>query len=449
MPVSLEQVQQIRVIMGDPNFEVDEGGLVDLVLRFVAQATQLKKDLEETQKKLETGPARSESEQKGKRGVEDLVSTKGLITGEKFNGHMKNSQFKSWSYTLRATIKSKDFKMAELMQRAEDYTKLENEFEDEEFMLDPENREKSALLHGVLINMVEMDSEPFKILENNDGRGLECWRLFHRRWNRQRALTSIDVAEAIRKIERAKSAEEVYAKLQDHQKLVMEWVKIRGTVYHEIDYKADYLRMVPEKWVRELKLDRALQGGVDECSARELLTRIEDYVRIHTSGPAGMDIGQVEEKTDAEKMQEGCCMSYQQDQSREWEAEGGDIGAIWTGTYNPNIQCWLCWGYGHPKSKCPLNPQNKGKGKGEKGQDKGKGKGKEGGFKGFPKGGFPAKGKGKGLDKGKGKGKGSYGGYNPYNTWPQPWMSAKRKRKGTSPHGRGIRRIPKRTYQKL
>ena len=195
---------------------------------------------------------KGESEQKGKRGVEDLVSTKGLLTGEKFNGQMKNSQFKSWSYTLRATIKNKDFKMAERMQRAEDYTKLEKEFEDEDCMLDPESSEKSALLHGVLINMVELDNEPFGILENNGGKGLECWRFFHRRWNRRRALTSIDVAEAIRKIERAKSAEEVYAKFQDHQRLVMERAKIRGTIDHEIDYKADSSRMVPEKWVREL-----------------------------------------------------------------------------------------------------------------------------------------------------------------------------------------------------
>ena len=92
-------------------------------------------------------------------------------------------------------------------------------------------------------------------------------------------------------------------------------------------------------------------------------------------------------------------MYSQQDQSREWEAEGGDIDVLWAGTYNPNIQCWLCCGYGHPKSKCPLNPQNKGKGKWEKGQDKGKGKGKDGGLKGFPKEVFPTRARAKDLIK--------------------------------------------------
>eukprot|EP00973_Karenia_brevis_P070337 9777520-Karenia_brevis.AAC.1 len=107
--------------------------------------------------------------------------------------------------------------------------------------------------------MVVLDSEPFKILEINDGKGLESWRLFHRRWNRQRPLSSVDIAEAIRKIERAKTVDDVYPKLQDHQKLVTEWMVARGTVYHEVDLKADYLRIIPDKWVKELRLDRSLQ----------------------------------------------------------------------------------------------------------------------------------------------------------------------------------------------
>ena len=108
--------------------------------------------------------------------------------------------------------------------------------------------------------MVTLESEPFKILENHDGQGLECWRLFHRRWNFTTPMSSIEVTEAIRKIERATTADGIQPKIQDHMKLVNDWEHLRSlpgspVKYLDIDLKADYMRIVPEKWVAKLRLD--------------------------------------------------------------------------------------------------------------------------------------------------------------------------------------------------
>ena len=158
-------------------------------------------------------------------------------------------KFKSWAYALHATTKGKNPRMAESMKKAEDQSNADEDFEDEAFNDELGNVQKSILAHGILLNMVVLESEPLKKLENNDGKGLGCWPLFHRGWNRHRPLSSIDVAEAIRKIERAKFVEDVYPRLQDHHKLVTEWTLARRTAYHEVDLKADDLRIIPEKWV--------------------------------------------------------------------------------------------------------------------------------------------------------------------------------------------------------
>eukprot|EP00973_Karenia_brevis_P043967 6090592-Karenia_brevis.AAC.1 len=72
------------------------------------------------------------------------------------------------------------------------------------------------------------------------------------------------------------------------------------------------------------------------------MSRIEDYIRIYSDGPVGMDIGKLEEKREHNE-------ESNDDQSQQtWSEEGTDLGAVGVGNWNPNIQCWMCWGYGHP-----------------------------------------------------------------------------------------------------
>ena len=121
-----------------------------------------------------------------------------------------------------------------------------------------EDVRRSQDLHAVLINTVKLPSEPFKILENNDGRGLECWRLFHKRWNRTSPMTSLDVTERMQQITRAKSTDEIQAKIQELMTLKQEWEKIRSAggeffQYDDVLLKSDYLRIIPETWERKIK----------------------------------------------------------------------------------------------------------------------------------------------------------------------------------------------------
>jgi len=93
----------------------------------------------------------------------------------------------------------------------------------------------------------------------------------------------------------------------------------------------------------------------------------------------------------------------------------GAFGGQGKGTdRNANIQCWVCYGYGHYGKECPHKGKGKGNGQNKglgKGQDKGKGKGQDW-YKGANKG--SGKGQAKG-GKGKGSGgKGKWGGFNSF-----------------------------------
>ena len=360
-----------------------------------------------------------EKDQKGRdekthRGLMDLVSAKGIIPQDKFGGNMAVAKFRSWAYQIKATIKAKDGVLARMMTEAEAADLQTMRLEDTpggRRLLD-EDPEKDQLLHAVLVNIVEMGSEPFKILENNDAQGLECWRLFHRRWNRTTAMNSIQVAENMRKLERAKSGEEVYSRIQDHRKLVLDWEKLRGAAYPAIDLKADYMRIVPETWSVKMRLDTELDYENEATTPEEVLRKIEDYVRVFTSGGAPMDVSNVVPNNAPEKNSE-------KEEAPEHDHSHG-VPADALGQPNPNIECWTCGQKGHPQSKCP---KRAGKGA-DKGKGKGKGYGKAKGYGwnqyyGYWGGqAYPQKGKGSGYGKGgaptyqpKGKGKGwGYGG---------------------------------------
>lgn len=424
--LTAEQLSQMGAFLGI------EGGAEVMttpegVLRALFKAVEMIHEL-----KSKPGNVKSEA-----RGLEDLISTKGIISSDKFGGTDKPSMFRAWAYTFKATIKSKDRELAQLMEMAEGKSNAGTKMLSGGGDVNTDDLvKKNQTLHAILVNVVVMDSEPFKILENHDSEGLECWRLFHRRWNRVNPMSSIDVTEAIRKIDRAKNIEEILPKIEDHRKLILDWERLRSrpdnkAVYPDIDLKADYTRIIPDKWVQKLKLDHDLH--YETCTAAELLNRIEEYIRTFSDTSAPMEIGMVDQSSEKDA-KEGAREDEVMCSECFPQATLGDCGCqpldyvnkSGNQYLNPNIQCWLCGAVGHPRSKCP-----KGKGKGDikgqyskgggkKGNPKGQFKGQPGGFKGYYFG--QAYGKG---DKGYGKG---------YGKGPiQPWMTSKGKGKGSGP----------------
>ena len=166
---------------------------------------------------------------------------------------------------------------------------------------------KSQVLHAILLNVVKLESEPFKMLENNDGRGVECWRLMHKRWSRTSPMTSIDVLEKIRSIPRAKTAEEVAPKLQELMTLVQEWEKLRSTTGAQVKYddvllKSDFFKIIPEAWATKFKVDADLDYMY--CSSEAVMEKLELYMRTYTSTHAPMDLGGVDQQRSKETTKE-------------------------------------------------------------------------------------------------------------------------------------------------
>ena len=350
------------------------------------------------------------------RGLNDLVSNKGIIQTDKFSGAMKDTEFRAWAYTLKSTIRSKDRELGKMMDEAEKLVGNQNPIKDMGALLsNMELVEKSEVLHAILLNVVKMESEPFKLLENNDARGVECWRLFHRRWSRSSPMTSIDVIEKIREIGRAKTTDEMNPKLQQLMTLVQDWERTRSTgglviKYDDVVLKADYFRIMPESWCNRFKVDAELDYMY--CDSAAVLEKIELYIRTYSSGSAPMDLSIMDQRSAPD--------DCNKEEPESWPV---DIGAM--GEVNPDILCWTCGGKGHPKSKCPWN------------WPKGKGKGGKGG-KGFGKNGGKDAGKGYNGYGGKDNGKGGYnvyGGYKGYQGWGTPYGGYKGGGKKGSPKG--------------
>ena len=108
------------------------------------------------------------------------MCAKNIISSDKFSG-TKPAGFKSWACSLRATIKSKGPRLAERMEQVENQAVKLQEIEMGGPIIETiEDDKRSETVHAILVNLFEIDSEPFKILETSDGRGLGCWRLFQR-----------------------------------------------------------------------------------------------------------------------------------------------------------------------------------------------------------------------------------------------------------------------------
>ena len=271
----------------------------------------------------------------GDNSLESLLTNKGIISTEKFKGDADPSVpgvlFKPWEYAMRVNIGNKDRELADIMEKTGKAHKMTPS--ELESLVDGIGTKRDTQLHSILLGMVAMDSEPFKILQNYHGRGLECWPIFQKRWNRTTPMGSTDVAERIREITRATSASEVYGKLQDHSKLVQEWISHREELsYPNVDWKADYLKMIPKEWEREIKLDTTLDYEL--CTPDALLAKIERFILIHTSGNGTNGTSPIKKAVGAV------------DQHTEAQAGGGDCGSCGEGlavdAINPNIQCYFC-----------------------------------------------------------------------------------------------------------
>ena len=54
---------------------------------------------------------------------------------------------------------------------------------------------------------------------------------------------------------------------------------MRRSTYNDLGYKADYMRIIPEAWVKPIKLDTQLD--YENCGSTKLLLKIEDYIRLY------------------------------------------------------------------------------------------------------------------------------------------------------------------------
>jgi hypothetical protein len=241
--------------------------------------------------------------------------------------------------------------------------------------------EKDEQLHTLLMFM--LGGEAKEMARNASPSGMEAWRSLNYRWNRKTQFGATQIAEMIAKISPAKNVDEVYAKLNQLERLHLELQKNLGedivngqsvkVHYGEAFKKADVLKVVNEEFNTQLKKDGK---ELEKMSYQELVDKVQSYVRLNSKGKSNMDMGMINMNTDIVKdatIQEGEEGNGEKEEEEEW----------------PN-EHWIGYvGY-------PGQDKGKGKGKGKgggyyggkggksysKGQDSGKGYGKKGDSKG-------------------------------------------------------------------
>ena len=336
------------------------------------------------------------------RGVAKMMMNKGdKLLPEKFDNEVRTGVlFRHWSAEMRQYLNVVDKDIRVLINIAENNieSKLEGtalkekvtQYVAEHLNLDNGNTDKDKFfiaefdkrydgkqddmvehiirvlneqLHTFL--MVSLNGEAKEMARVATLNGIEAWRALNYRWNRRSQFGATQVSEMIGKITPAKSADEVYQKLNQLERLHLELQKHLGVDlidgvkvkvhYGEAFKKADVLRVLNEEFNTQLKKEGQ---ELEKMSYQELIDRVQVYVRLNTKGKSNMDIGMInmtEEESDGAKEAE----KEKEDADEDW----------WKDTCAPCDQNWI--GYMGYKGG---SKGDKGKGKGFDGKGKGAGK---------------------------------------------------------------------------
>ena len=214
-------------------------------------------------------------------------------------------------------------------------------------------------LHTLLMFMLKGEAK--EMCRNASPSGMDAWRALNHRWNRKTQFGATQISEMIRKITPAKSADDVFTKMNQLERLHLELQKNLGddivdgkavkVHYGEAFKKADMLRVLNEEFNTQLKKEGE---DLENMTYQKLKDKVQAYVRINSKGKAHMEIGMLNMNID-EDMQKT-------DGDKEYEPEKSDTEEEWN-------EHWV--GY-----------------VGYKGYDKGKGKGGKGGKSFGSKGGY-------------------------------------------------------------
>eukprot|EP00973_Karenia_brevis_P052067 7231973-Karenia_brevis.AAC.1 len=68
-------------------------------------------------------------------------------------------------------------------------------------------------------------------------------------------MSSTQISERIKAVQKCTKLEEVLSRINELEKLYIEYQEIRGKEYDEIERKADILRVVPKDLAQRLQLD--------------------------------------------------------------------------------------------------------------------------------------------------------------------------------------------------
>ena len=238
--------------------------------------------------------------QDGIRGVAKMMMNKGdKLLPEKFDNEVRTGVlFRHWSAEMRQYLNVIDKDMLVLMNIAEKdiesklegnslkssvkkyveeqnhlddgdsdkdkffITEFKNKYEgNQDKMVDNIIQVLNEQLHTFL--MVSLNGEAKEMARIATLNGIEAWRSLNFRWNRKSQFGATQVSEMIGKITPAKSADEVYQKLNQLERLHLELQKHLGTDlidgvkvkvhYGEAFKKADVLRVLNEEFNMQLK----------------------------------------------------------------------------------------------------------------------------------------------------------------------------------------------------
>ena len=314
--------------------------------------------------------------------------------------------FKQWSGDMLAWTKNIKRKYSDLLKATADLEEWsEVAFKTKLHMLNVTTEEYPDLDEDVLSLLRNItDGDARDMIDAASCAGEAWWRICDR-FHPKTAQGATAVADKIQSTKRLTSINEAQNKLTVLKKLLKEFDRQSEEKLPQAIVKSALVRILPESFHKTLTANMT----IDKVTVTTLEDRLVQIIRDNSSGPAPMDMSNLEndgdrQSTQDEKQSEKDDASQWQPDGQQWwptgsEGEGAGAYSLQKGkAKGKGSGCAICGAMDHWKNECPKNKGGKSKGW----NPKGKGKGKYGKGKGYY-------GKGFGASKGgKGWGKGAY-----------------------------------------